>query len=63
MLVSIPFLLVTLKMMKITRSSMDEKTIKELLGRINSVVKVRTKEPTVKVSIGKESDKDEGEDW
>jgi large subunit ribosomal protein L1 len=37
----------------------DEKTIKELLGRINSVVRARTKEPTIKVSIGKESDKDE----
>jgi large subunit ribosomal protein L1 len=37
----------------------DEKTIKELLSRINSVIRARTKEPTVKVSIGKESDKDE----
>jgi large subunit ribosomal protein L1 len=37
----------------------DEKSIKDLLQRINSVVRARTKEPTIKVSIGKESDKDE----
>lgn len=39
--------------------SEDEKSIKDLLQKINSVVRARTKEPTVKVSIGKESDKDE----
>jgi large subunit ribosomal protein L1 len=37
----------------------DEKTIKEVLNKINAVVRARTKEPTVKVSIGKEADKDE----
>ena len=37
----------------------EDKTIKEILSKINSVVKLRTKEPTIKVSIGKESDKDE----
>ena len=37
----------------------EDKTIKEILSKINAVVRVRTKEPTVKVSIGKESDKDE----
>lgn len=36
----------------------DEHSIKAILAKINSVVRARTKEPTVKVSIGKESDKD-----
>ncbi len=37
----------------------EDKTIKEIVSKINAVVRLRTKEPTVKVSIGKESDKDE----
>jgi len=37
----------------------DDSAIKALLAKINSVIKLRTKEPTIKVSIGKESDKDE----
>lgn len=37
----------------------EDKTIKEIVSKINAVVRVRTKEPTVKVSIGKEMDKDE----
>ncbi len=37
----------------------DEHTIKNLIQKINSVVKVKTKEPSIKVAIGKQSDKDE----
>lgn len=37
----------------------DENTIKSLLQRINSVVRVKTKEPCVKVAIGKQKDSDE----
>lgn len=37
----------------------DEATIKALVKRIESVVKVRTKEPCIKVAIGKQSNKDE----
>lgn len=37
----------------------DDNAIKELLGKVSSVVKLRTKEPTVKVAIGKQSDSDE----
>jgi len=37
----------------------EDKTIKEIVSKINAVVRLRTKEPTVKVSIGKEADKDE----
>jgi len=37
----------------------DENTIKTLVKKIETAVKLRTKEPTVKVSIGKQSDKDE----
>ncbi|MEK6885852.1 MAG: hypothetical protein AABX17_02710 [Nanoarchaeota archaeon] len=39
--------------------SEDEHSIKNLLQKINSVVKVKTKEPSIKVAIGKQSDKDE----
>jgi len=37
----------------------DEHSIKELKAKINSVIKVRAKEPSIKVSIGKEKEKDE----
>ena len=37
----------------------DENTIKTLIKRIGAVVKLRTKEPCIKVAIGKQSDKDE----
>jgi large subunit ribosomal protein L1 len=37
----------------------DENSIKELVKKVSSVVKLRTKEPTIKVSIGKQTDKDE----
>jgi len=37
----------------------DENAIKALKKRIESVVRVKTKEPTVKLAIGKQSDKDE----
>lgn len=35
----------------------DENTIKALSKRIESVIKVKTKEPSIKVAIGKENDK------
>jgi large subunit ribosomal protein L1 len=37
----------------------DENTIKTLMKKIETAVKLRTKEPTIKVSIGKQSDKEE----
>ncbi len=37
----------------------DENAIKELMKRVSSVVKLRTKEPTIKVAIGKQTDTDE----
>ncbi len=37
----------------------DENAIKNILQKINSVVKVKTKEPSIKVAIGKQSEKDE----
>jgi large subunit ribosomal protein L1 len=37
----------------------DENTLKELLKKIDSVVKVRAKEPSLKIAIGKQSDKEE----
>ena len=37
----------------------DEKTIKEIVQKINSSVKLRSKEPSIKVAIGKENMKDE----
>ena len=37
----------------------DDKTIKELLEKINRRVKLKTKEPSIKVAIGKQSMKDE----
>jgi len=37
----------------------DENIIKALVKRIESVVRIRTKEPTVKVAIGKQTDSDE----
>lgn len=36
----------------------DENTIKALKKRIESVVRVKTKEPTVKVAVGKQNDSD-----
>jgi len=37
----------------------DDKSIKELKEKINSSVKIKTKEPSIKLSIGKQSMKDE----
>jgi large subunit ribosomal protein L1 len=37
----------------------DDNAIKELMKKVSSVVKLRTKEPTIKVAIGKQTDKDE----
>lgn len=37
----------------------DEKSIKDLIKRIESVVRVRTKEPTIKLMIAKQEEKDE----
>ncbi len=37
----------------------DDVTIKQLLSRIETSVKIRVKEPSVKISVGKESMKDE----
>jgi large subunit ribosomal protein L1 len=37
----------------------DENSIKSALEKINSVIKVKTKEPCIKVAIGKQKDKDE----
>ncbi len=37
----------------------DEKSIKEIIQKINSSVKIRTKEPSIKIAIGKENMKDE----
>ncbi|MBM3247558.1 hypothetical protein FJZ17_03420 [Candidatus Pacearchaeota archaeon] len=37
----------------------DENSIKTLIKKIETAVKIRTKEPTVKVSIGKQGDKPE----
>ncbi len=37
----------------------DDASLKKLIERINSIVRVRNKEPSVKVSIGKQSSKDE----
>lgn len=39
--------------------SEDENTIKNLVQRINSVVRIKTKEPNIKIAIGKQSDKNE----
>jgi len=36
----------------------DENAIKALKKRIESVVRVKTKEPTVKVAVGKQNDSD-----
>jgi len=36
----------------------DEKSLKELLAKINSSVKLKTKEPAIKIAIGKQSMKD-----
>ena len=38
--------------------SEDEKSIKELVEKINKVVRIQAKEPSIKLSIGKESMKD-----
>ncbi len=37
----------------------DEKTIKELKNRINTSIKIKIKEPSIKIPIGKQSMKDE----
>lgn len=37
----------------------DDKAIEELLGRINKAVKIKSKEPSLKIAIGKEDMKDE----
>ena len=37
----------------------DEKSMNEVLAKINSSVRIRTKEPSIKVPIGKENMKDE----
>ncbi len=37
----------------------DDDNIKQLVDRINSVVKIKPKEPSIKVAIGNEVDKDE----
>ena len=37
----------------------DEKTIKELKNRINTSIKIKVKEPSIKLPIGKQSMKDE----
>ena len=37
----------------------DENTIKELMKKIDTVTKVRAKEPSIKIAIGKQSNKDE----
>jgi ribosomal protein L1 len=39
--------------------SEDEKVIKDLLGRINKIIRIKSKEASLKISIGKESLKDE----
>jgi len=39
--------------------NVDEKSIIELKNKINNSVKIRTKEPSVKLSVGKQSMKDE----
>lgn len=37
----------------------DEKTIKEVVQKVNTAVRLRTKEPSIKVAIGNENMKDE----
>ncbi|MDO8622983.1 MAG: hypothetical protein Q7R52_01955 [archaeon] len=37
----------------------DEKTIKEVINRVDSSIKIKTKEPSIKVPIGKENMKDD----
>ena len=37
----------------------DEKTIQEVMNKVNSSIKIKTKEPSIKLSIGKENMKDE----
>jgi ribosomal protein L1 len=37
----------------------DEKTLKELKNKINTSVKIKVKEPSIKIPIGKQSMKDE----
>jgi len=39
--------------------NVDDKSISEVLQKINNSVKIRTKEPSIKVAIGKEDMKDE----
>ncbi len=40
-------------------TSVDEKTINELKEKVNKSIKIRTKEPSIKIPIGKQSMKDE----
>ena len=37
----------------------DEASIKTIIAKIEKAVKIRTKEPTVKVCLGKQTDKEE----
>jgi len=37
----------------------DDKAIQELLGKINKITRIKSKEPSLKISIGKEDMKDE----
>jgi large subunit ribosomal protein L1 len=37
----------------------DENAIKELMAKVSSVVKIRTKEPSIKIAIGKQEDSNE----
>lgn len=37
----------------------DDATIKQLVAKIDSIIKVRPKEPSIKIAIGKQSNKDE----
>jgi large subunit ribosomal protein L1 len=37
----------------------DDNSIKELVKKVSSVVKIRTKEPSIKIAIGKQNDKSE----
>jgi len=37
----------------------NDDTVKQLLAKINAVVRIKPKEPSIKISIGKQSDKDD----
>jgi len=40
-------------------TSEDEDTIKETIKKINSTIRIRTKEPSIKIAIGSQEEKDE----